>query len=186
MRKIGNKTTEKLLGILELQATFLITMLIMLIVVNFIAFPIQVEGDSMYPSLNDRELGLSNIWSLKHTDLERFDVVIVKVNDEYWVKRVMALPNETIYCKDNEVYVNNQKIEQDFLDASYVEKEIKEHGYFTQDFDEITLKDDEVYLMGDNRIHSLDSRIVGPFQLSQLIAKNVYIIWPFGDGKVVE
>ena len=186
MRKIGNKTTETLLNILELQATFLVSLFIMVIVVNFIALPIQVEGESMQPTFHHEDLGLSSIWAKNNEELEYGDVVIVKMKDELWVKRVIGLPNDKVSCKDNQVFVNDVIIHEDYLDESYVNEEIATHGYFTQDFDEIKLKDDEVYLMGDNRIHSLDSRIVGPFKLSQIKAKNILIIWPINHGKVVE
>ena len=186
MRKIGNRLTEKLLDILELQVTFLVSLLIMALLVNFVALPIQVDGDSMNPTLSNKDFGLSSIWAKNNEELERGDVVIVKVNDELWVKRVIGLPNDTVSCKDNQVYVNDRVLTEDYLDQTYINQEINEHGYFTQDFDEIKLKDDEVYLMGDNRIHSLDSRIIGPFKLSQLLAKNIYIVWPINHGKVVE
>lgn len=186
MRKIGNKTTEKLLNILELQVTFLVSLLIMAFVVNFVALPIQIDGDSMKPTLYNEDFGLSNIWAKNNEELERGDVVIVRVNDELWVKRVIGLPNETISCRDNRIYVDGKMINENYLDQSYVNQEMNEHGYFTQDFDNITLKNDEVYLMGDNRIHSLDSRIIGPFKLTQILAKDVFIIWPINHGKVVE
>ena len=186
MRKIGNKTTTKLLNILQMQVTFLVCLAVMLFVVNFIAYPIQIEGKSMDPTLHDQDFGFSSILSLKTQGVERFDVVIVKVDNEYWVKRVIALPKETISCKDNQIYINGEPIQEDFLDEEYVRQEIEEHGFFTKDFSEITLKDNEVFLMGDNRVHSLDSRIVGPFDISQLIAKDIFILWPFNHGKVVK
>ncbi|WP_071442462.1 signal peptidase I [Traorella massiliensis] len=186
MRKIGNKTTTKLLNILQMQVTFLACLAVMLLIVNFVAYPIQIDGKSMDPTLHDKDFGFSSILSLKTQKLERFDVVIVKVDDEYWVKRVMALPGETISCKDNHIYINGELIEEDFLDQEYVQQEIEEHGFFTKDFNEVKLNDNEVFLMGDNRVHSLDSRIVGPFDTSQLIAKDIYILWPFNHGKVVK
>lgn len=186
MRKIGNKTTSKLLNILQMQTVFLVSLAVMLLIVNFIAYPIQIDGKSMNPTLHDKDFGFSSILSLKTQELERFDVVIVKVNDEYWVKRVMALPGEKISCQDNQVYINGEAIQEDFLDKEYVQQEIEEHGYFTKDFSEVVLKDNEVFLMGDNRVHSLDSRIVGPFDTNQLLAKDILILWPFNHGKVVK
>lgn len=186
MRKIGNKTTEKLLNILELQVTFLVSLLVMAMIVHFVVLPIQIDGDSMKPTLYDKDFGLSSIWAKNNEDIERGDVVIVKVDDEYWVKRVIGLPNETISCKDNQIYVNGNAIDESYLDETYVNQIVDEHGYFTQDFNEVKLDNDEVYLMGDNRILSLDSRIVGPFKLTQIMAKNIYILWPFNHGKVVE
>lgn len=186
MRKIGNEMTKKLLDILQMQVTFLISLGLMFLLVNYILYPIQIDGQSMNPTLHHQDFGFASILSLKTQKLERFDVVIVKVDDEYWVKRVMAFPNETIYCKDNQIYINDEPIKEYFLDENYVEEEIDEHGAFTKDFDKVTVGKEEVFLMGDNRIHSLDSRIVGSFKLDQLLAKDIYILWPFSHGKVVK
>ncbi len=186
MRKIGNQLTARLLHILQVEITFLVSLILMALIVNYIAFPIQVDGKSMDPTLHDKDFGFASVISLHTEELERFDVVIVKVDQEYWVKRIIALPNETIRCENNEIYVNGKLIDQTFLDQTYVLDEIKEHHVFTGDFDEIQLKDDEVFLMGDNRVHSLDSRIMGPFKLEQIHAKDLYIVWPFNHWRVVK
>ena len=73
-----------------------------------------------------------------------------------------------------------------FIDEIYMNEEIKEHGYFNSDFSEIVLENDQVFLMGDNRVHSLDSRVVGPFKISSIKAKEILILWPFENGKVVK
>lgn len=186
MKKVGNKLTSKLLGIIQLQITFLVSLGVMFFIVTYLFYPIVIDGKSMNPTLHDDDFGFANIWAMNHEELERFDVVIVKVEEEYWVKRVMALPNETISCKDNEIYINGEKMEESFLDQDYVQEEMNQFGYFTQDFNEVKVPEGEVFLMGDNRVHSLDSRIVGTFKLEQLIAKDIYVLWPFGHGKVVK
>ena len=186
MRKIGNKTTENLISILKFQISLLISIGLAGLIITFVAFPVQVSGTSMSPTLHDKDFGISSIWTKNTEGIERFDIVIVRVEDEYWVKRVIGLPGETISCKDNQVYVNSEPIDETYLDEEYIQEEINEHGAFTHDFIEITLGDDEVFLMGDNRVHSLDSRIVGPFKISDIKAKDMVIFWPLSHGKVVE
>ena len=186
MRKIGNQTTEKLLNILQLQMTFLVSIVMTSLFIMFVAFPVQVSGSSMNPTLHDKDFGFSNILSKNLNGIDRYDVVIVKVEDEYWVKRVIGLPNDKVSCSNNQIYINDQAIEEFYLDNEYVLSEIEEHGVFTSDFKEITLKDDEVFLLGDNRVHSLDSRIVGPFKISAIKAKDMLIFWPLSHGKVVK
>ena len=186
MRKIGNRTIERLLDILQFQLTFLICTVIVGILINFVIFPVYVSGNSMYPTLHNQDFGVSSILTKNLEEIERFDVVIVKVDNEYWVKRVIGLPNETISCVDGQVFVNGNPLEESFVDEIYMNDEIKEHGYFNSDFSEIVLGNDEVFLMGDNRVHSMDSRIVGPFKLSSIKAKDMYILWPFENGKVVK
>ena len=97
--------------------------------------------------------------------------------NEYLVKRVIALPNETIEVKDDKVYVNGEEIKQDFLDQDYV----SQFSTFTNGFNSVTLGDDEVFLMGDNRPYSSDSRVFGAFKLKDIIAKDAYIFYPFNE-----
>lgn len=186
MRKIGNQTTQKLINILQIETVFLLCVILMGLIINFVLFPVQVNGNSMYPTLHDHDFGISNIWLKDHEELQRYDVVIVKVDHEYWVKRVIGLPGERIQCINEKIYINGQEIQENYIDEDYINDEIDEHGYFTKDFSEVVLGKDEVFLLGDNRVHSLDSRIVGPFKLSQIKAKEVIIIWPLNHGRVVK
>lgn len=186
MRKIGNQTTEKLLDILKLQVSFLFSILFAVLFITFIAFPVQVSGSSMEPTLKDKDFGISNILSKNIEGIDRFDIVIVDAGDEYWVKRVIGLPGDRIYCKNNQVFVNGELIEENYLDEGYILNEIKNHGVFTADFDEVILEDDELFLMGDNRVHSLDSRHIGPFKISAIKAKDILVFWPFANGGIIK
>ena len=186
MKKIGNQTTEKLLDILQFQVTFLFSILFASLFITFVACPVQVNGSSMDPTLHDRDFGISNILFKNIEGIDRFDIVIVKVNNEYWVKRVIGLPNDTISCESNQVYVNGEPINEYYLDDEYILNEIKDHGVFNSDFNEIVINDDELFLMGDNRVHSLDSRHVGPFKLSAIKSKDILIFWPLSHGGVVK
>jgi signal peptidase I len=135
----------------------------------------------MYPTLKDKQIGFSNIISLKIAGANRFDVVIVYVpqQDEYLVKRVIGLPGETISYRKDQLFINGFPMDEEFLDKEYVaEVKSKIKGNFTSDFAEFTLADDEYFLMGDNRPFSSDSRRFGPFKLKNIISKDAYIIFP--------
>ena len=186
MKKIGNQTTKKLLDILQLQATILLSIIFTILFTTFIAFPVKVNGSSMEPTLHDKDFGISNILFKNINGIERYDIVIVKADNEYWVKRVIGLPGDRVSCEDNQIYVNNEAINESYLNVEYVSNEIETHGVFTNDFNEIVLKDDEVFLMGDNRVHSLDSRLIGPFKLSSIKSKDIFIFWPLNHGGVVK
>jgi signal peptidase I len=135
----------------------------------------------MFPTLYDQALGFSNILAFHLFGLERFDVVIVYVAsmDEYLVKRVIALPNETIEVRDNVLYIDNIAQKESFLNQAYMQQLSNPNRNFTLDFGPITLNQDEVFLMGDNRPFSSDSRIFGPFKLEAILSKDVYIFFPF-------
>lgn len=187
MKKIGNQTTARLMDILQFQVTFLICLIVMWLCVTFIFYPVRVDGLSMYPTLHDNDFGFSSILRLNTQQLKRFDTVIVEAdNHEFWVKRVIGLPNETIECKNNQIYINGLSIDETYLDEAYVQQEIEEHGFFTHDFEKRTIGSDEVFLLGDNRVHSLDSRVKGPFKIDELRAKGLMILYPFEHGKVID
>ena len=145
---------------------------------TFIAQPVFVEGSSMYPTLADGEFGFTNLLGLSLEGVNRGDIVIVSEENEYWVKRVIALLNETIECRDGVVYIDGEALEEPYLDTAYVEDIEKNQGYFTSDFEPVTLGADEYFVMGDNRVVSADSRVVGPFTRDQIIGKGVFVLYP--------
>lgn len=161
-----------------------ISVIIVFLLTTFIVKPIRVDGSSMYPTLKDKQIGFSNILSLKIGGANRFDVVIVYVpqQGEYLVKRVIGLPGETVSYRNDQLYINGFPIEESFFDQTYVEDvKSKINGSFTTDFNEVTLAEDEYFLMGDNRPFSSDSRRFGPFKLENLISKDAYIIFPLDE-----
>ncbi|MBV1710213.1 MAG: signal peptidase I [Erysipelothrix sp.] len=161
-----------------------ISIIIVFLLTTFIVKPIRVDGSSMYPTLKDKQVGFSNIISLKVGGANRFDVVIVYVpqQDEYLVKRVIGLPGETISYRKDQLFIDGYPMEEDFLNDEYVaEVKSKIKGNFTTDFAEFTLAEDEYFLMGDNRPFSSDSRRFGPFKLENIISKDAYIIFPLNE-----
>ena len=168
--------------IIESIVTVFVTVVVSLVVVNFFFMPIVVNGSSMYPTLQDKSYGFSNIFSRRVSGIERFDIVVVYLEsrDENLVKRVIGLPNETITFTNDTLYVNGTPIDQPFLDEEYVKsiKNSTSSGLFTADFT-ITLGDDEYFCMGDNRLRSADSRVYGAFKQSDIISKGIFIVFPF-------
>lgn len=167
----------------EFAKSILGSLIFVLLLTQFVIKPIQVNQSSMYPTLKDQQLGFSNIWSYKLFGLKRFDVVIFysAQMDDYLVKRVIALPNETIEVKEGVLYIDGFKTIEPFLDQKYVEEMTQQFGYFTQDFGPISLKDNEVFLMGDNRPYSTDSRVFGPFTEDTILCKDVIVFYPFNE-----
>ena len=181
-----------LLTICDYARVFVIAILISLLVFTFGVRKKVVSGNSMYPILEDKEDVLINVAASYFTKIDRFDIVVVKnENEEHdlWVKRVIGLPGETIAYKDGKLYVNDQIVEENFLDTTYMEKIMKEKSLsvFTQDMEKVTLEKDEYFLAGDNRVNSLDSRTssVGPFHRNQIIAKGVLIYSPLSKVRYI-
>ncbi|MDO5108870.1 MAG: signal peptidase I [Erysipelotrichaceae bacterium] len=149
-----------------------------LLTVNFILRPIQVKGSSMYPTLTNGAVGVSNLLGYRMDGISRFDIVIIYMEDknEYLVKRCIGLPGETIHAADGIVYINGEPVDQEFLNTEYAETF---DGVFMGDFEPVTLGEDEYFCMGDNRPHSTDSRYYGPFSKDMIVSKGVFILFPF-------
>lgn len=125
--------------------------------------PVIVSGHSMDTTLDDGMYGFSS--NIKDgTEIERGDIVIVSTDSKVIIKRVIGLPGETIKCEDGIVYINDVPIAEDYATGT------------TDDFDECTLGEGEYFVMGDNREHSKDSRIIGPISKDQIIAKHLFVI----------
>ena len=148
---------------------YLFILIIVFLIRTFIATPIKVHGSSMYKTLNGNEFMVLN----KLDKIERYDIVVVKVPNDELIKRVYGLPGETIEIKNNVIYINDKKIEDSY---AYGE---------TSDFDRTLLKDDEYFVLGDNRVVSLDSRRIGPVKTDQIQGTTNFILYPFHRfGKV--
>ena len=166
--------------ILDFLKMLLISAVAVFLCTQFLIRPVRVEGDSMYPTLHDGSVGFSNILTLRLQGLQRFDIAIVYIEerDEYLVKRVIGLPGETVEVREDQLLINGEVVEEPFLDSEYRANQSRE-GSFTADFGPVTLGMDEVFLMGDNRPYSSDSRRYGAFKLDQIKAKDVVVLFPF-------
>ena len=122
------------LELLDFVKILLVCFIVAFGIKTFIARPVFVEGSSMYPTLQDGEFGFTNLLGLSLEGVNRGDIVIVEEGDEYWVKRVIGLPNETIECRDNVVYINGETLDEPYLDSDYVHDIENNQGYFTSDF----------------------------------------------------
>lgn len=183
--------------ILDFVKVFAISAIVILLFVNFIAHPVTILGHSMDPTLADGEYGFTSVISPTISGVQRGDIVVVNMDDEdgntsRWVKRIIALPGETIECKNGDVIVNGVVLdESEYLSPEYISEALAlykstygtDYGPFTADFDAVTLGDDEYFVMGDNRIVSKDSRDpeVGPITSDQIFGKGVLVLYPFSS-----
>ena len=184
---------EDILGFVKV---FVVSAIVILLFVNFVAHPVRVDGKSMYPTLKDGEFGFTNVGGVLLNGVERGDIVVVTMEEEgqktHWVKRVIGLPGDTVTCVNDVVFINGKVLDEtQYIDPDYRQSCVDKFGYFNKvpnedntdvkDFDEVKLNNDEYYVMGDNRPYSKDSRYVGPVKKSQLFAKNMLVLLPFSD-----
>ncbi|MGO5054263.1 signal peptidase I [Holdemanella porci] len=184
---------EDILGFIKV---FVVSAIVILLFVNFVAHPVRVDGRSMYPTLKDGEFGFTNVGGVLLNGVERGDIVVVTMEEEgqktHWVKRVIGLPGDTVSCVNDVVYINGKVLDETkYIAPDYRQSLVDKFGYFNkvpnadntnvEDFEEVKLKDDEYYVMGDNRPYSKDSRYVGPVKKSQIFAKKMLVLLPISD-----
>lgn len=144
---------------------YFIIILVVVLIKLFVVSPIRVNGASMNPTLNDKDIMLLDEISYRFFDVERFDIVVVKEEDEYLIKRVIGLPGETVEYKNDKLYIDDKYVKEDFKHKE------------TFDFS-TTLGKDEYFIMGDNRTNSTDSRVFGPISRDKIMGKTSLTILP--------
>lgn len=152
---------------------YIIIVFIIVIIRTFFYTPIRVNGESMEKTLINGEIMILNKIGPKTSGYKRFDIVVLKNNDSYLIKRIIGLPNEKIEYIDNKLYVNDKEIKDPYVNEVITE------------FSSIEVPNDSYFVLGDNRGYSKDSRIIGTISKKNLLGKTNFILFPFKKfGKV--
>ena len=147
---------------------YVIIIVAVVLIRTFIITPALVDGASMDNTLKDGQLVIINKFSMIVSEPKRFDIVVVKKNDSHdkIIKRVIGLPNEKIVYRDNNLYINGDLYKEDYVLGN------------TTDY-EVETGEDEYFVLGDNREVSLDSRMLGCFDISKIEGTTKFTIYPF-------
>ncbi|MFD3447294.1 signal peptidase I [Microbacteriaceae bacterium 4G12] len=144
-----------------------------------------VEGKSMMPTLQDGNLLVINKIGYQIGELHRFDVIVFHANKrEDYVKRIIGLPGDHIEYKNDKLYVNGQFIAEPYLDEHKLQLK---GGLLTGDFkleevtDKKTVPPNCIFVLGDNRLGSWDSRQFGFVKIEQVVGKVDLRYWPIGE-----
>lgn len=153
---------------------FLVAMITSLILI-YVGQRTRVEGSSMETTLHNGDSLFVDKLSYRLKEPDRFDIVVFPYKYEqgvYYIKRIIGMPGETVQIRDGAVYINGNKLEE-----QYGSEPMQEAGIAATP---MTLGEDEYFLLGDNRNHSKDSRneMVGPIKRKDLIGKAFVRIWP--------
>lgn len=172
---VENKKSTKR-EILEYAIVIVIGIALALLIRIFVAQIFLVSGQSMEPTLQNRDAGIVYLGSYRKHDPKIGDIVVVKENhiNKKIIKRVIGKPGDTIEVKDGVLYRNDKAVEE-----PYIKEKMK------YDYPKITVPADNYFCMGDNRNNSSDSREFGTFSKDQIIGKLVFELWnnPFKTFK---
>lgn len=163
------------------------------------ALPYRVDGSSMRPYLIDGErlfvsqtayahVDLSGIWNLlpgedrdgsvdiyPFSEPERGDIIVLEppaVSSEPYIKRVIGLPGERITFAHGLVFVNGEALTEDYIDGAIT-------GCEHTPFCAVTVPPGRVFVLGDNRLNSTDSRVFGTIPYDHIVGKAIFSNWPF-------
>ncbi|MFA7244205.1 MAG: signal peptidase I [Patescibacteria group bacterium] len=176
-----NSSISKLLyggGIFFDILKWLILVVIVVTIINSYWYSIfLVDGVSMETSFMNKQMMLSDKSFYRgEADPERGEVVIVKYpgdpQNKQYLKRVIGLPTEKVVIAKNKVYINGKALEESYISPG---TEIFPSGTWT-------LKNNEYFLMGDNRPQSNDSRYFGPVEKRFFVGKAIFMIYPVFQG----
>lgn len=187
IEEINKNTKEAKKDMFMELAPYLIIAACIIILRLFIATPVMVNGSSMNPTLENRQIMVLYKLTKKFRGLKRFDVVVIKTKGEDIIKRIIALPGETIKyviedlpdgTKKTKLLINGKEISEDFLDYDRRIMTCIDAAPVNPCTDEIKVGANEYYVMGDNRGNSQDSRYIGPVNIDDIKGTAKLRLWP--------
>ncbi|MCM3673617.1 signal peptidase I [Peribacillus sp. V2I11] len=169
----------------------LIAVILAFLIRTYIFAPIVVDGESMMPTLQDHERIVLTKFGTNIDNIDRFDIVVFHATvDKDYIKRVIGLPGDHIEYKDDTLYINGKAYEEPYLDKY---KNQMEAGVpLTESFKledisgSMTVPEGQLFLMGDNRQNSLDSREIGTISVDEIVGKANLVYWPINEIKIVK
>jgi len=174
MIKVFKAILEFVMDILE---TVVFIGSLFIVVYLFVMQPNQVKGASMDPTFNTGDYIFTSKVTYKFRGYNRGDVVVFKSPknpDIEYIKRIIGLPGDKVMVKDSEVFVNGIKLAENYIAAK---TNLWENG-FSKNGETITVPDGELFVMGDNRPRSSDSREFGPVPEDSIIGQVFYRYFP--------
>jgi signal peptidase I len=162
--------------------SILIALIIIVIVRDFVFTPAVVSGSSMYPNLkNGDRLIVSRL-----SNVNRFDEIVFKAPDNpeaEYVKRVIGFPGDTIEIKNNYLYINGEKYSERYLKYNREKSPLLMKNFsLKQSFNVERVPKGQLFVLGDNRLISNDSRKFGFVSKKEVIGKVVIRFWPLNKS----
>ena len=153
-----------------------IAFVVAIVIRQFLFTPVIVSGQSMEPTFeNENKIVISKIHKIN-----RFDMIVFHApnSDEDFIKRVIGLPGDVVVMKDDKLYINGEEYEEDYIQVN--KDKVFEGQKLTQDF-KVEVPEGHLYVLGDNRRHSTDSRELGVIDEKSVVGAVAFKFYPFRD-----
>ena len=174
-----NKKTEAVKEVVSFLLYIGIVLLLTYLVIHYVGQRTEVSGSSMESTLSDGDNLVVDKISYRFREPERFDIIVFPFKYEektFYIKRIIGMPGETVWIDpEGAIYINGEKLEESYglevIDEAHIGLAAKE----------ITLGEDEYFVMGDNRNASSDSRdpSVGNIRREDIVGRAWLRIYPF-------
>lgn len=174
----GNK------NFLKISIFFLLILVSVYLFITYVGQRVAVIGTSMEPTLSEDDHLLVDKLSYHFKNPERFDIVVfpyIYEKNTFYIKRIIGLPGETVLIdKKGQIYIDGELLEE-----GYGKEVIRNPG---RAYEPILLKDDEYFVLGDNRNDSADSRDpnVGNLKRSHITGKAFLRVYPFSSMGIIK
>lgn len=177
----NNKSGKKRAVIRELLVYGVIILVFVFLVPRYVFQLTIVDGESMTDTLQDSDRLFVEKVSYRFGDPDRFDIIVFYPfgrddPDDYYVKRIIGLPGETVQIINSVIYINNEPLSENYRKEPYI-------AYNGIANEPLLLGDDEYFVLGDNRNGSTDSRDpdTGPVKRENIDGRVVLRIYPFDE-----
>jgi signal peptidase I len=150
-----------------------------LIIILALYQPVRVEGTSMLPVLHDEDRLLINKFAYKVGEIHRGDVVVFLYphdTTKSYIKRVIALPGDDLRIDHGTVWVNGAVVKEPYVPLRFADDRSQP---------EMTVPEDEYFVMGDHRTISSDSRDFGPVPRNLIYGRAAFVYWPVDQAGMV-
>ncbi|MBU1149144.1 signal peptidase I [Patescibacteria group bacterium] len=165
--------------VIEVLKIVIISLVIIVPIRYFLIKPFYVKGASMEPTFYDHEYLVIDEISYRFNDPARGDIVVfsyIEDPSQFFIKRIIGLPNEQIQIQNGEITIYQEEGGGgEIIDESaYLDEDVVTSGDII-----VNLQNDEYFVLGDNRVYSLDSRRIGAVKKEAIVGRTWIRAWPF-------
>ncbi len=153
----------------------ILSVLLAFIVIVFLYQPVQVEGTSMMPQLENHERIFINKFVYRFEPIQRGDVVVFRYPldpSKSYIKRVIGLPGDEVSIRDGRVLVDGKPLSEPYVPSDYLDD---------QSYPPVRVEPDHYFVLGDHRSSSNDSRMWGTVDRHFIYGKAIFVYWPLSQ-----